>query len=127
MKVFKANLVAKDNRGMIVRLMDFARKHNFKTALYIKSKTDSIRANHYHKRDTHYTCLISGQFKYFEKRLTKKAKTISRIINPGDIVVSYPNFIHAMRFTEASEMVVFTTESRSQTKYEKDTVRIKLV
>lgn len=127
MRILKTFIVAEDERGIIVRLIDFAKKHKFRSALYIKSKRNAIRANHYHKHDIHYTCLISGRFKYSEKGLSDRTRISSKIINPGEIVISYPKTIHAMEFLEDSELVVFTTESRSQAKYERDTVRIKLV
>ncbi len=94
MKVLKTFLVAKDSRGIIIRLIDFARIHKFRSALFIKSNKGAIRANHYHKNDIHFTCLISGKFKYFEKGLSDRSRTRSRFINPGEIVISYPKTIH---------------------------------
>ena len=114
-----------DARGDISHLLEFDGK--VKTALYITSKVGAIRANHYHKKDTHYTYLVSGQFEYWEKVIgDKKALVKKKMINPGDLVVTPPMIAHTMKFTKDSLMVVFTTEKRDQASYEQDTVRIDL-
>ena len=58
-------------------------------------------------------------------RQNAKLKTI--VVNAGEIVESPPMTMHAMRFLEDSSFIVLTTESRDQKKYEKDTVRVKLI
>ncbi len=127
MKLSKTRVISKDNRGEIIKLLDFSSRIKFKSVLFIKSKKGAVRANHYHKNDSHYTCLLFGKFRYYEKGLNKKSKIKNWIISPGDIVITQPKIIHTMEFLENSTLVVFTTESRNQAKYEKDLVRIKLV
>ena len=55
----------------------------------------------------------------------EKLKTI--VVNAGEIVESPPMTMHAMRFLEDSIFIALTTEARDQKKYEKDTVRVKLI
>lgn len=114
-----------DGRGIIVRIMEMT--PGIKAALFIASKSGSIRANHYHKHDIHYVYLLTGKFEYIEKDLEPDSKTESQLIIPGDLVTTPSNRIHAMKFLEDSTMVVFTTEPRDQQSYEIDTIRIKLI
>ena len=123
-KAAKKRIIAKDERGHIIELA-LINKH-ITTFLLITSKKGAVRANHYHRKDTHYTYLTSGLMKYTEQKLGSKKKT-SKLLKPGDLVVSEPGVIHAMEFLQDSEIIVITTESRKQKEYEQDTVRIKLV
>lgn len=98
------------------------------SVLLIISKKGSIRANHYHKKDTHYSYLISGKMEYTSKNLTRKrAKKTTRIVHAGEIIKTPPMMIHAMRFLEDTVFLALTTESRKRKDYERDTVRIQLV
>lgn len=114
-----------DERGVITRILEIEPK--VKVALLISSKAGSIRANHYHKHDVHYTYLLTGKFEYFEKENEKESTLEKQVILPGDMVISESNKIHAMKFLEDSTMIVFSTEPRDHVNYEKDTVRVALV
>lgn len=114
----------KDERGEMSYLLDGKQKIN--GALLITCKKGSIRANHYHKKDTHYSYMLKGKMEYtYQKVRGDQKKTI--IVKEGDMVVSPPMVIHAMRFLEDSIFLALTTEERERKKYEKDTVRIKLI
>ena len=95
-------------------------------ALYITCKKGSIRANHYHKKDTHYSYMLKGKMEYTYQSVDSKTKN-KIIVKTGDIVATPPNTIHAMRFLEDSIFLALTTETREREKYEKDTVRVKLI
>ncbi|KKP59998.1 MAG: hypothetical protein UR52_C0001G0078 [Candidatus Gottesmanbacteria bacterium GW2011_GWA1_34_13] len=127
MKIISKFPVYKDNRGQIVNIFDFTKNNKIKSSLIITSKKDAIRANHYHKTDSHYIYLISGKFEYYEKKLKNNSKIKSITINKGDSINTETGIIHAMKFLEDSIMLVLTTEDRDQKKYEKDIVRIKLI
>lgn len=124
-KVKKIRPAFTDVRGAISRIMEI--DPHIKVALLITSKKGAIRANHYHKHDVHYTYLLSGRFEYWEKSIPPRAKLEKKVIRPGDLVTTPANRIHAMKFNEASIMIVFSTEPRDQDSYEGDTVRVKLV
>lgn len=97
----------------------------FTSALLITSKKDAIRANHYHKKDTHYVYMLRGKMEYGYRRINNKNGKIRKIIvSEGDIVFTPPMVAHVMRFLEDSIFLALTTEKRQQTLYEKDTVRI---
>lgn len=94
-----------------------------KTVLLITSKKGSIRGNHYHNRDVHWTYLVSGRMIYYEKhRILEEI-----LVEPGQIVYSNKGVPHAMRFLEDSVFLALTTERRSGESYEKDTIRVKIV
>lgn len=116
-----------DERGGIARVVD-QNKHKIQTILRITSKRGTIRSNHYHKYDYHYLYIESGQCEYSEKPAKKKSAPIETItMNPGDLVLSRPNIIHAVKFTKNSVLYAFTTETRNRKHYEKDTIRITIV
>lgn len=116
----------KDERGEMSHLIE--NKTPVTSVLLITSKKGAIRANHYHKKDTHYVYMFKGKMEYSYQDLKskiKKKKTV--IVNKWDIVHTPPMTIHAMKFLEDSVFLAITTEERDQKKYEKDTVHIKLI
>lgn len=119
-----------DERGGITRVLDDGRAV-VRSVLFITSKKGSIRANHYHKKDSHFSYLLSGSMEYTEQPVDSSGKPYGRketvILRAGDMVYSAPMVIHAMRFLEDSAFLALATESRHQTAYEEDTVRVKLI
>lgn len=117
----------KDVRGTIARVVDQT-KFTIRAVLRITSKAGAIRSNHYHKKDYHYLYVESGRCEYFEKSVHNKHANIEKVIlKPGDLVLTKPNIIHAVRFLEDSVLYAFTTEKRKQDSYEEDTVRVPIV
>ena len=119
-----------DERGGITRVLDDGRT-TIRSVLLITCKKGSIRANHYHKRDSHYSYLLSGRMEYTEQPVDANGKPQGKketvIIEAGDMVYSPPMVIHAMNFLEDSSFLALATESRHQSAYEEDTVRVKLI
>lgn len=113
-----------DERGTMSYILD--REAITTSTLLITSKKGSVRANHYHKKDSHYVYLLEGKIEYTYQEVGSK-KRQSVVVNKGEVVYSPPMTIHAVRFLEDTVMLALTTESRDQEKYENDTVRIKLV
>jgi quercetin dioxygenase-like cupin family protein len=125
-KVIKIKPEFIDDRGSISRILD-QDKIKIRSVLYITGKKGSARANHYHKKDYHFVYCLSGKFRYSEKNINNpKAKLSSVILLPGDLVLTKPMVFHAMDFLEDSVFVAFSSETREQNAYEKDTKRIKL-
>lgn len=122
--VRQPEVVADEDRGIIEKLAE----GNFQSVLRITSKAGSVRANHYHKRDSHWCYLVSGKIEYFHRPADQEDAPLKKlVISPGELFYSPPMVAHAMRFTEDSEFYVFTTEVRGQEHYEEDTVRVKLI
>lgn len=115
-----------DDRGEMSHLLD--RDTSITSVLLITCKKDSIRANHFHKNDTHYSYMLEGKMEYSYKNAWKKnAKVKKIIVEKGQIVKTPPNVMHAMKFLEKSVFLALTTEPRAKRQYEKDTVRVKLI
>lgn len=119
-----------DDRGGITMVLDDGRTI-VKSVLLITSRKGSVRANHYHKADSHYSYLLSGRMEYTEQPIGSDGRPNgskeSTVLEAGDMVFSAPMVVHAMRFLEDSVFLALATKSRHQTEYETDTVRVHLV
>lgn len=113
-----------DERGDMSYLLD--KNVAINSAVLITCKKGSVRANHYHKKDGHYSYLLEGKMNYYYKS-QGETKTKKIVIHKGEMVFTPPKEIHAMQFTEDSTFIALTTENRTKDTYEKDTVRKKLV
>lgn len=123
-KVQHLKPIDRDKRGSIIRVME----GKITSVLVIPSKKGAVRANHYHKQDTHYVYMVSGKMRYTIKDLFKKrSKKQSVILKTGDLVYTPAMTAHAMEFLEDSLFLALTTQKRDQRHYESDTVRIELV
>ena len=112
-----------DARGAIAKILDDV---DIKSVLLISSVAGSIRANHYHKKDSHYTYVLSGRIEWTEKPVEgEEPRTV--VLERGDMVFTSPMTIHAARFLEDTKFLAFATEARSQDDYEADTVRVALI
>jgi quercetin dioxygenase-like cupin family protein len=120
----KAKVLHKDSRGKILQLAE----DKVTSVLLILSKRGAVRANHYHKFDSHYVYMLSGRMRYSYKRVGKKpTRKRSVILKKGDLVYTPPKVVHAMEFLEDSEFLAMTAKKRQKKLYENDTVRVKLV
>ena len=129
-KVIRTKPEFVDSRGGIARIVDVeGTKYKINSIIRITHKKGSEpRGNHYHKKDYHWVYVESGKIRYSEKPFDKPhARLTSVIMKTGDLVLTSPKVIHAMQALEDSVFWAFTTESRDQKKYEKDTVRINIV
>lgn len=121
--VKKINPEFVDKRGFISRILD-QDKVKIRSILIIESKKNTIRGNHYHKKDSHFIYCLNGSFRYFEKDvLVSNSKTYSVVLKSGDLVLTKPMFWHQMEFLEKTIFLAFTTETREHDQYETDTVR----
>tara|TARA_B100000212_G_scaffold338121_1_gene314120 strand:+ start:755 stop:1219 length:465 start_codon:yes stop_codon:yes gene_type:complete len=112
-----------DKRGEIQPLVDKL----MKSAVLIKSKAGSLRANHYHKTDWHYCYVLSGSIKYFH-RITGSTQDPKMItVRSGQMVFTPPMIDHAMRFPEDTVFLTLSRNPRDQKTYENDVVRIEMI
>lgn len=115
-----------DERGELSHLL--ADEKPITSAVLITSKKGSIRANHYHKKDTHHVYMLKGEMEYtYKNAVNKKSKKRTIIVKAGEVVTSPPLTMHAMKFLEYSICFALTTEPRSSKQYENDTIRVKLI
>ena len=118
----KTGAVIVEERGRIIPVAE----GNFRHVMLIESKKGTVRANHYHKQDSHVMYLISGKARYIEATRQKHI-TLDRIINPGDTIDTQPLVPHAMEFLEDSVMIVCASEKRDFDSYMSDIVPIILL
>lgn len=116
-----------DERGAITMVLD-ENDLPVKSVLLITCAKGAIRANHYHKEDSHWAFMLKGSMEYTEVPVgASEDKKEVVIVEAGDMVYSPPMVTHAMRFLEDSVFLAFATKSRKDGAYEDDTVRVKLV
>lgn len=97
------------------------------SVVLITSKKGAVRANHYHKKDTHHVYMIKGKMKYTYKKNSSGSAKRDLIISEGEIITTPPLTTHAMEFLEDSTFIALTTEARDRKRYEEDTVRVDFV
>lgn len=113
-----------DERGMIANILEEPVSH----VAIITSKSGSIRGNHYHPKQVQYVYLISGKYENLSKDLNKKNAGIkSKIIGPGDLVITFPMVAHAMRFLEDSVLLNLTPGHRHSSRFSQHTKKYKLI
>jgi dTDP-4-dehydrorhamnose 3,5-epimerase-like enzyme len=115
-----------DKRGIMLHLLD--NEIPITSVLFITSKKDSVRAKHYHKKDTHYIYLLKGKVEYTYRDLkAKNSKSKSVVVVEGYRIMTPPMTAHEVKFLQDSEFLALTTEPRDPEKYEKDTVRVETI
>ena len=90
------------------------------------SKKNSIRANHYHKKDQHYAYIIEGKILFFYRNKKDKSKLNYKIMKKGDLFFTTYMQDHMAYFLEKTHFLAFSTRKRSKFDYEKDLVRINM-
>lgn len=120
MKSHKINLPEGflDERGKILPIVD-----DFANVQMIYSNKGAVRANHYHKADSHYCYLITGKVEYFWRNHDEDSIQ-KEIFVAGDLFLTGPNIDHQMVFTEDSIMVVVSEFKRDALSYDADIVKI---
>lgn len=116
--------IDRDDRGVIIHLLE---NTPINSILLIESRRGSIRANHWHKKDSHYCYFLKGSARYYYREVGDTGEPKSRIVRKGETVYTPPAVEHAMEFLEDSTFLAFTQIDRSQSNYEEDIVRVSLI
>jgi len=93
----------------------------------IESFADTIRANHYHKTDWHYSYVISGKIVYYERPVGETEIPDPRIFGPNQMFFSPPMVEHVMYFPEDTVFVTLAKNVRSHESHESDVIRVNFV
>lgn len=120
-KVIKIKESFIDKRGKITNILE----KPVTSIVIITSKKGAIRANHYHKRDSHWSYIIKGKMEYYEEKKNGKIEKV--IVKAGEMVYSAPEVPHAMKFLESSIFLAMTTQKRLKGKYDKDTIPYEII
>jgi quercetin dioxygenase-like cupin family protein len=110
-----------DARGKIV---DVFYKEHIEHVAVITTKKGSKRGDHYHKHTVQSMLMVKGTMEYWHKPVDSNEPAKCEILKVGDIVTTPANEIHALRFPEDHEFIVFTEGQRGGKDYESDTYRV---
>jgi len=130
--ISRPDILADDERGVIERLGEGP----WQSVLRITSKKGTVRANHYHKYDSHLCFLEQGKIRYVYRPVRQAqgepadesgATLQEEIIEAGQLFYTPPMVAHAMHFLEDSVFYALTPRSGDQGDYENDIVRVTLV
>jgi len=113
----------RDRRGAIFDILDETIRH----VGIIDSRPGSSRGNHYHKKATQWTYVISGKIRiYLRDAKDGKAKVKVVQLNEGEIIKLPPYTIHTIETVKKSKMLILTDVPRINNGYEYDTFRVKI-
>lgn len=127
--VFDPQLLADDPRGIIEQLS----REGYDSVLRITSKKGTVRANHYHRQDSHVCYVLKGKIRYVEQDLlpdgTLNDASPQRewLIRAGQCFYTPPLVAHAMEFVEDTEFLAISPRTGDSKEYENDLIRITLV
>jgi len=111
----------KDSRGSIT---DIFYKSNINHGCIITNEPGAVRGNHYHKFTTQYTYILSGRLNYYSKPVDSDSAADVFTAVSGDMIISDPMEIHAMRAgPDGCTFIAFAEGPRGGTDYESDTYR----
>jgi dTDP-4-dehydrorhamnose 3,5-epimerase-like enzyme len=122
-KILKNNF--KDKRGSIIDI--FINKPKDHCTLVTFNK-NAIRGNHFHKKSTQYSFLISGKLIFHSCRVNKNGKLIGKpkkqVLKANSLVTHKPFHAHAFKALSSSNLLAFADGMRGGKNYEKDTFRL---
>ena len=118
----KTKLRDKDVRGSILSICDIPCKN----VSIINCNKNSIRSNHFHKKDYHIMYVLKGEIDYFfKKRNSKKINYIK--VKKNELIFTPPNEIHTTFFPKNSTLIVSSKNPRDKSTYENDTTRVEFI
>jgi hypothetical protein len=115
--------VFEDARGKIQNLL-FT---NIASVARITSKKGSIRANHYHITDWHYSYVESGSVMYFEREIGETRIPEPKLCEPGTMFFTRSMVEHAMLFLCDSTIFTFAKNIRAHAEHEADVKRVEFI
>lgn len=111
-----------DERGTITDIF-YGRAINH--GCIITNEPGAIRGNHYHKLTTQYTLVLNGTLNYYSKHVDSDEPAQVFYAGHGDMIISEPNEIHAMRSGDhGCTFIAFAEGPRGGEDYELDTYRV---
>ena len=115
-----------DNRGKIIDVFVNAPKDH---CLIVTFRKGAIRGNHFHKKSTQFSFLLSGELDFYFAKVDKKSGKLKKIkkitIKKNTFITHKPYEAHAFRSKKSSVLIAFSCGIRGGKNYEKDTFRLK--
>jgi dTDP-4-dehydrorhamnose 3,5-epimerase-like enzyme len=114
-----------DERGTITDIF-YSRAMNH--GCIITNEPLAVRGNHYHKLTTQYTLVLNGTLNYYSKSVDSSEPVQKFVAGHGDMMISEPGEIHAMRAGEhGCTFIAFAEGPRGGEDYESDTYRVESI
>lgn len=113
----------KDFRGKIQNLL----LSPINSVARISSRKGTVRANHYHLTDWHYTFVESGSVFYFEREVGSTTIPEPKKFSQGSMFFTPSMKEHAMLFTADTVIFTFAKNFRNHKEHESDVRRIEFV
>lgn len=89
----------------------------------IWSKKGAVRGNHYHKKTTQATYVVTGQMQVLTQKVSG-GKIEKHLLKEGDLMIHKPMEMHAMIAKRDTMFLAFARGLRGGANYEKDTFRV---
>jgi dTDP-4-dehydrorhamnose 3,5-epimerase-like enzyme len=122
-KILKNNF--KDKRGLILDIFTNKPKDHCTLVTFNKG---AIRGNHFHKKSTQYSFLISGKMILLSCKVDNNGKLIGKLkkelIKPNFLITHKPFHAHAFKALTSSFFLAFADGIRGGRNYENDTFRL---
>lgn len=112
-----------DPRGKIQTLV----QDSITSVQVITSKAGTLRANHWHREDSHFMYIVSGVMVYHHRVVGSAEPPNSVTLRAGELVYTPSGVEHAAEFPEDCMFLNITTGPRDQKSYEADIVRVELI
>ena len=93
----------------------------------ITSKAGSIRANHRHQTDWHYSYVLSGSIKYYYRPANSKEEPKFVIVKAGQMFFTPPMVDHTMVFPEDTVFITMAKNFRTHENHEADLIRVQMI
>jgi len=122
--ISQPEVLAEDDRGVIERLV----QGDFQSVLRTTQVKGSVRANHYHKNDSHMGYVVSGRVAYMTRPVEdENAELTHYTVETGQMFFTPPMIAHATVALEEADILYFTPRSGAQDEYEDEVVRVELI
>ena len=119
MKILRLKPNFKDKRGLIMDVLTVP----VDAVTMITSKKGAVRGNHYHKKTTQWTFVVSGSLRFYT---LKNGKPFSRVLKAGDLVESKPGELHTFKAVTDCTFLSISKGPRRGIDFEKDTYRLEV-
>ena len=119
MHVTRRKPAHRDARGVIIDILENDR---VEAVTMLTSKKGTVRANHYHKKTTQYTYIVSGRVRVAEQRGNGRVER--RILKAGDLLTTPPWVKHAVEALADTVLIACAHGPRRGKNYEDDTYRL---
>jgi dTDP-4-dehydrorhamnose 3,5-epimerase-like enzyme len=100
---------------------------DFRSAAVITSARGTVRANHYHRTDWHYSYVLSGSILYFERPVGHGMVPSPRTFSAGTMFFTPPMREHAMVFMGDTMFLTLARNIRDHRHHEDDVERVEVV